>query len=239
MAARCKAGPSPARRIQAISGADRELLCRAISRTRERVNRPPLVLGDLRDDMRSGAEPVDAKAPGVPGHRKRATADQPRAKKRCSLDVAIALGDRNATAFVCERMFRVSAIEVKASEARASAEILAPGPAEFACHASPAEPRHADPLAFVKASSFVAPGDHFADDLVPGNERQLRVGLLAVDDVEVGAADTAAAHSEHLLSRAPLGKLEHFALERVARRVNTRMYGAQDSRCMRWRNSLR
>ena len=33
--------------------------------------------------------------------------------------------------------------------------------------------------------------DDAADDLVPRNERQLRLGQLAVDDVKVGAADPA------------------------------------------------
>ena len=41
-----------------------------------------------------------------------------------------------------------------------------------------------------------------ADDLVAENERQLRVGELAVDDVQVGAADAAGAHAEQHLARA-------------------------------------
>ena len=40
-------------------------------------------------------------------------------------------------------------------------------------------------------------------DLVAGHERQLRVGQLAVDDVQVGAADAAGAHLEEHLARRP------------------------------------
>ena len=52
--------------------------------------------------------------------------------------------------------------------------------------------------------------DHLADHLVAGDERQLRLGELAVDDVEVGATDAAGEHLDlHLAARGlGLGRLE-------------------------------
>ena len=43
------------------------------------------------------------------------------------------------------------------------------------------------------------------DDLVAGDERKLRVGQLAVHDVEVGAADAAHVHVDEHLPGAGLG----------------------------------
>src|SRR5205814_1974622 len=55
----------------------------------------------------------------------------------------------------------------------------------------PAEPRHADP----PPARLVD-----ADDLVPDDERELRVRKLAVDDVQVGPADPAGADANKELA---------------------------------------
>ncbi len=52
-----------------------------------------------------------------------------------------------------------------------------------------------------------------------GDERQLRVGQLAVDDVQVGAADPACEHPEQDLARPRLGDLQILEPQRLARRV--------------------
>jgi hypothetical protein len=77
--------------------------------------------------------------------------------------------------------------------------------------AGPAEPRDAEP----------APVARHADDLMPQDERQPRVGQLAVDDVEIRAADAARLDSEDDLLRPrfrfrqlalgerPSGRLQH------------------------------
>ena len=62
---------------------------------------------------------------------------------------------------------------------------------------------------------------HHADDLVPEDERELRVGQLAVDDVEVGAADAARQHPDAQLSRAGLGKRQVLEDKRLARPLST------------------
>jgi len=44
--------------------------------------------------------------------------------------------------------------------------------------------------------------DDDADDLVPGHERQFRIGKLAIDDMQIGPADGAGAHRDQQLLRA-------------------------------------
>ena len=53
------------------------------------------------------------------------------------------------------------------------------------------QPRHADAVADGKAFGARAKRRHMADDLVAENERQLGMGELAVEDVEIGAAHAA------------------------------------------------
>ena len=50
-----------------------------------------------------------------------------------------------------------------------------------------AEPGHADPRAELEVDAFADRLDA-ADDLVPRHDRQLGIGQLAVDDMQVGAA---------------------------------------------------
>jgi hypothetical protein len=61
--------------------------------------------------------------------------------------------------------------------------------------AGPPEPRDPEPPAVQR----------LADDLVAEDERQLRVGQLAVEDVEVGATDAAGADANRHLARPGLG----------------------------------
>ncbi len=103
--------------------------------------------GDLADDVRRGAEAVEADALAVAGEPERAVADEPRAEQRRSLLVRIAGGNREAVALVGDGELRVAAVEVVAGEAGAVAEVLAPCEAEPALAARPPEPRDADPVA--------------------------------------------------------------------------------------------
>jgi hypothetical protein len=54
-----------------------------------------------------------------------------------------------------------------------------------------AKPGNADPFADLQAFHCGAHGVYPADDLMPGNDGQFRIGEFAIDDVEVGAAHTA------------------------------------------------
>src|SRR6185437_15596043 len=73
----------------------------------------------------------------------------------------------------------------------ALAEILLSRPAIAAGAAGRREPWNAHAITDGEVA-YVAPRLHdSADDLVPGNERELRVAQFAVDDVEVGTTDAA------------------------------------------------
>ena len=58
----------------------------------------PSSAGDLGDDVRRGAEPVEADPRAVAGKPQRAVADQPGAEQRRDLEIAVALGQREAVA---------------------------------------------------------------------------------------------------------------------------------------------
>src|SRR5439155_15793183 len=100
----------------------------------------------------------------------------------------IALGYREGEALVGGREHGEAAVALVAGEAREVAEVLAPRAAIAALAAGPAEPGDADPVARGEALS---PLHHAPDDLVPWHERQVRLGQLAVDHVQVGPADAA------------------------------------------------
>ena len=67
-----------------------------------------------------------------------------------------------------------------------------------------AEPRHADARAERRVDAVADRLDP-ADDLVAGNDRQLRIGQFAVDDVQIGAADAAGLDAHADLAGARLG----------------------------------
>ena len=174
---------------------EREPRGRVVSRPHEAEHAPSFVTRDLDDDVRRGAEAVEPEPLGIAREAQRAVADQPGAEERRHLQVVVLVRQRQAVALVGDDPLRVAAVEVVAREARRLAEVLAAGEAVAARPVGPAEPGHAEPAPVLVA----------ADDLVPGNERELRVRQLAVDDVEVGAADTAGRHAQQDLSRPRLG----------------------------------
>ena len=78
---------------------------------------PALVFRHLADDVRRGAEAVEAEALGVAGQAQRAVADQPGAEQRRRLQVGEALGYREAEALVGDGVLGVAAVDVVAGEA--------------------------------------------------------------------------------------------------------------------------
>ena len=142
---------------------------------------------DLHDDVRRRAEPVETEPLGVAREPKRPVADQAGAQQRCDLEIGVLLGQPEAEALVGDGVFGEPAVPVVAGELRPVAEILEVGEAVAAVSVGPAEPRHADapPLP-----------DDLGDDHVAEDERKLRVRQLAVDDVEIRAADRAGADAQ-------------------------------------------
>src|SRR5206468_6892579 len=183
----------------------------------QREDLAPLVRRDLADDVRRGAEAVEADPLGVVATQpQRPIPDQPRAQKRRRLEVRVALGDREAVALVGYRQLRVATVQLVAGEPRFHAEVLAAGAAVPALAVGPTEPRDPHPLTDLEALRRLAPGLDAADDLVPRDEWQLRLGELAVDDVEVRAADPAGVDADENLPRPWLGRWQISLAQRLA-----------------------
>src|SRR5437762_12524608 len=174
---------------------------RVVAGAREREHGPSLISRDLRDDVRRPAESVQSQPVRVPRGRERPVSDQPRAQERRRLEIRVALRDPEAEALVGERLLGVPSIDVVPGEARAIAQVLAIGSAEGADAARAPQPRHADAVTLPETRGPRTDGGHPADDLVTGDERQLRMRQLAVHHVQVGPADGAGADLQEHLAR--------------------------------------
>src|SRR6266403_895211 len=138
------------------------------------------------------SESVDAEPLGLTGETQRAVSDQPRAQQRRSLLVVVAVGQREHVAGVSNYHIRVAAVQLIPGEPGVDAQVLPAGPAGFALAAGPAQPRNADPGADSGMIDPAAPRDHSTDDLVARYDRMIQRRQLAVDDVKIGPAHTAA-----------------------------------------------
>src|SRR5205823_5898224 len=103
-----------------------------------------LVTGDLRDDVRGGAESVDAEVVGVAGEFEGAVPDEAGAEQRRGGGVVVGVGERIAGALVGDGELGVAAVDVVAREAGAVAEVLVAAAAVVAGAAPPGEPGDAD-----------------------------------------------------------------------------------------------
>ena len=128
-------------------------------------------------------------------------ADQPGAQPRRDLGVVAALAQRKAEARVRHRVRGKAAVARIAGEDRRVAQVLGALAAIGTDAAGGAEPRHADALAEREAADALADRRDAADDLVPRHDRQLGVLQLAIDDVQVGAADAAGGDLDQQLPR--------------------------------------
>jgi hypothetical protein len=155
---------------------------------------------DLRDDVRRGTEAVDSEASRIAGLDVRAIADQPGAQERRRFRVPVGHGDPEAEAVVGDSELRITAIERVPGEAGSVAEVFRARSTERAFSARPSEPRDADAIAGCEGSDTGPHVDDSPDDLVAGHDRQLRVGKLTVDEVEIGAANRARADADQQLS---------------------------------------
>jgi hypothetical protein len=159
----------------------------------------------LGDDMRRRAEAVYTQRCRVARHPQRAVADQPGAQQRRRLDVGIGAVDGKTVALVDHRMVGIAAVQRIAGKARRGAQILAPRLAVAALTTGPAQPWDADALAVRVAIDARTSRGHRADHLVARNDRQGRVGQLAVDDVKIGATDAAGMDPDQHLAGPRLG----------------------------------
>src|SRR5262249_38831292 len=142
-----------------------EVLARRVARTGEGEDRPSLPFCDLRDDMRGGAEAVEAETPALAGDDQRAPADEPGAEQRGERDIAAVLPEREGIARIGDGRRRESPVAAIAGEERVVAEILLAAGAIGADAAATAEPGHADAVAEAQPDDAGAHGIDPADDL--------------------------------------------------------------------------
>ena len=139
-------------------------------------------------------------------HNQRTVADEPRAQQRRRGNVVVFVWNREAITLVGERVFGIAAVEVIAGEARVVAQVFVAARAVAAFAAGVAQPRHADAVADIEAFGRRAFFGDDADDFMPGNDRQLAVSEVAIDDVQIGAAHAAGANLDQQLIGRGLGK---------------------------------
>src|SRR5689334_23071612 len=160
------------------------------------------------------AEAIDAKPLARPCKLKRAVADQPGAKERRGLRVAIAVGNRKHVARIRHRVLGIAAVDLIAGEERVIAEILRSLAAIGAGAVGVAEPWHAHALAYGEALDVLSERLDMPHDLMPEHKRKFWVLKLAVEDMEIGAAHSACRHLDEDLVRPRCG---HRQLRRVKR----------------------
>ena len=178
---------------------------------------PALGGGDLRDQVSSRAEPVEAEPPGAfAGRLEAPPSDEAGAHQGCDPGGLLRQhAQRQAEVGFGDDVARESAVAVVAGEARRIAQVLAAAGAEGAVAATVAEPGHADAIADpVRIHSGSERLDH-ADDLVAGHDGQHRQRQVAIHHVEVRAADGAGQHAQAKLAGARLGQRPMFHPQRL------------------------
>src|SRR6185312_3896415 len=171
-----------------------EVLRACIARAREGHDAPSLPPQHLRQDVRGGAEAVEADCLALAGQPQAAPADQPRAQPRRDFGVIAILAERKAIARVGHRVRGEAAVARIAGEDWRVAQVLGALAAIGADAAGGAEPGHTDALADSEAADTLPDRRNAPDDFVPRHDRQLWVLQLAIDHMQVGAADAAGRH---------------------------------------------
>ncbi len=146
---------------------------------------------ELGDDMSGRAEAVDAEPARVADELPGAIADEPGAHQRGCFGIRVSGRDLEGIGRVGRRIFGVASVDGVAGEARGIAQVLAARAAIGATATRRAEPRHAHPFADLEAADPGSDGDDVPDDLVAGDDMRLGMRQVAVNDVQIGAADAA------------------------------------------------
>ena len=162
-----------------------------------KTRRPWNFTGHLRHEVRRVAKAIHAKALAVSRHVERAVSDQSRAEQRRGLDTSLNVGSiRKAEPRVGNRVLGVPTVDVVAGESSVVAQILAPRRAgtrtprmSMPSHEMPTRSPTSAWVSTATPTPTTSP-----TILMAGSERQLGMGKLAVDDVQVGATQAACPH---------------------------------------------
>ncbi len=126
--------------------------------------------------------------------------DQSRAQQRRRFDVREVVGNSKAVVRIGHRILRIAAVDLITREPRRIAEIFTAFPAVAAVAARVAEPWNADPLTRLEVCAG-SQGRNMPHNLMAGDDRQLRLFEIAVDNMQVGTAHTTSGDlDQHLAS---------------------------------------
>jgi len=178
------------------------------------------------------------KHPSIPGPAERSSKYVAAARQRsAALDVAERLGQFIDEIGRRDGVLGVSAVGVIAGELGRLAEIFLSLGAEAALAARVAQPGDAHPPAnlqrlrnrkrLMRSRKRRTQLVDRADDLVAGDDRQLLLGQIPLDHVQVGAADRATADANPHLARGRLGRrqIDQFQRRRIDRRDTAKEHG--------------
>src|SRR5918912_2803366 len=160
-------------------------------------------------DVPSRAEAINPQTRSRPtsrtdsGQAQRAITNDASAEKRCGLHVVKAVRQFVSEGCRRDRVFRVAAVNSPSGEACARAQVLSTGKKEAALAAGALKPSDADTFADGKVSDVCSDCCHSYDKLVARNDWGATWGKLALNDVQVCAADRAGvnAHEHFIIAR--------------------------------------
>src|SRR5208337_717927 len=156
---------------------------------------------DLDRKMRRGAEAEQSHPLSGfdSGHAKTAEADDSGAQQRRGMQIVEGCGKTKNEIGAGERVFGVPAVQAVSGECRRIAEVLHVAPAVPASPVGAADPRDA----YASSNRELSCGafDDFSDDLVARNQLLAARSKFALDDMQIGAADTTGTHLQENMSR--------------------------------------
>src|SRR5262249_22924806 len=117
---------------------------------------------------------------------------------------------------VCDRILGVAAVDLVAGESSIRTQILTSAAAVPTDAVRVAKPRDPDSIADGMITHLGANALHAADNLMPGHDRNLWIGQLAIDNVEIGATDAARLYLHENLGRAGRRDLSIDSLQRAS-----------------------
>jgi hypothetical protein len=158
--------------------------------------------------MCRSAKAINPEALHVTRRSQRAIADQPGAEQRCCRDIVILIGQREAVTCIGHRSLGIAAIDLIAGEAGLLAQILPAAPAILAFPAGPAKPGNAHAVARLELRHVWADRNNPADDFMARDHVRLRVGQLAIQQMQIRPADAAGKHRDRYFSGVRLRDLD-------------------------------
>jgi hypothetical protein len=167
-----------------------------VARAHEGEHLAPLGHRDLRDDVRSRTESVDAKPGGRRCHPICTVTNQAGTQERCDMYIVVRNWKRKAEGGIGNGEFGVPAVELVPGVPRIRAEVFPIFPAEVTDAARPAKPRNADARAWHQRGHLTADGLDSSDDLMTRNNGNRGIREFAIDEVEIGAAHAACQHPD-------------------------------------------